>query len=318
MNNEPRDEDLPHDAQLSQLYAALEKPEPSPALDDAILAAARRAANTRPQAVPGGGTRLRRWSVPLAAAASLVLVVMLVRQERPQDGALPEGLHEAQQLPAPAPAPQAAAQEPQAPAPQVAVRQTQVAPEPAPSAETPVADVAAVAGNEAPLPAAMPDGDGAAPAPVRADIVREEVAAPPPVLAMRGAKDEVSAQASREGYAAPVTERRKALAKAELGTAERDGGWPEAAAEGQVVARGYLAGMTVLAVAKEGAVLRLVQEGMSGDALRTRLERRLAADGWVVADECADGVARWRNGPQQVELRPQDEELKVVRGAPGC
>lgn len=309
MNNEPRDEDLPRDAQLSQLYAALEKPEPSPALDDAILAAARRAANTRPQAVPGGGTRLRRWSVPLAAAASLVLVVMLVRQERPQDGALPEGLHEAQQLPAPAPQTSA----PMAPSPQAAQAQPQ-----APSAETPVADVAAVAGNEAPLPAAMPDDDGAAPAPVRADAVREEVAAPPPVLAMRGVKDEASAPASREGYAAPVTERRKALAKAELGTAERDGGWPETMAEGQVVARGYLAGMTVLAVAKEGAVLRLVQEGMSGDTLRTRLERRLAADGWVVADECADGVARWRNGPQQVELRPQDEELKVVRGAPGC
>jgi hypothetical protein len=209
-----------------------------------------------------------------------------------------------------------------APSPQAAQAQPQ-APAQAPSAETPVADVAAVAGNEAQLPAAIAAEDSAAPAPVRADVVRkevvrEEVAAPPPVLAMRGAKDEASAPASRESYAAPVTERRKALAKAELGTAERDGGWPETVAEGQVVARGYLAGLTVLAVAKEGAVLRLVQEGVSGDALRARVERRLAADGWVATEECADGVARWRNGPQQVELRPQGDELKVVRGASGC
>ncbi len=74
---------------LSRLYHDAVQPEPPQALDDAILAAARDAAGGRPQNTRRfGGTR--RWSVPFALAATVVLTVsltMMVRDE-PQFGDL--------------------------------------------------------------------------------------------------------------------------------------------------------------------------------------------------------------------------------------
>jgi hypothetical protein len=57
--------------------------QPPAYLDDAILAASRRAVSSRP-VVAGGSPRLRRWQVPLAAAAVVVLatsVALLTLQE---------------------------------------------------------------------------------------------------------------------------------------------------------------------------------------------------------------------------------------------
>lgn len=63
------------DPQLAQWYHAGGGPEPSPALDQAILAAAHRGVQARPRAA---GSVLRRWRVPLSLAAVVVLSVTVV------------------------------------------------------------------------------------------------------------------------------------------------------------------------------------------------------------------------------------------------
>ena len=59
---------------LSRLYRDAARPEPPQALDEAILAAARDAAGGRPQGAQKSRST-RRWSVPFALAATVVLTV---------------------------------------------------------------------------------------------------------------------------------------------------------------------------------------------------------------------------------------------------
>ncbi len=80
-NGERGDE---RDPRLARLYAEASREEPPAALDQALLAAARREAGSRPR------WRTRRWGAPLAAAAVVVLSVtvgILVRQAGPGAGA---------------------------------------------------------------------------------------------------------------------------------------------------------------------------------------------------------------------------------------
>ena len=82
------------DPKITQRYRELGREEPPRHLDDAILAASRRAV---------AGKKRRSWYVPLAAAAILVLAVAVtlqVERERPPDTEMA-----VMQAPAPASAP---------------------------------------------------------------------------------------------------------------------------------------------------------------------------------------------------------------------
>ncbi len=89
----PFDEDAEF-LRLRALYRELPAEEPSAALDDAILAAARRATGSRPRAAGwwSSATSSRRWRAPLAAAAVLLLAVGVLVQEPWQRSVMPEGL----------------------------------------------------------------------------------------------------------------------------------------------------------------------------------------------------------------------------------
>ena len=79
MAEHDRDEDL------SRRYREVAREEPPRALDDAILAAARRELETRPAPLVAPTGR-RRWAVPVAAAAVIVLsavVTLHVQREQP-------------------------------------------------------------------------------------------------------------------------------------------------------------------------------------------------------------------------------------------
>ena len=89
------------DVEISRKYRQLEAEEPPRALDEAILAAARREAGARPGALQARSNR-QHWYAPLATAAVLVLAVAVtlnMQLERP-------GI----ESPAPQPAPQRADQ----------------------------------------------------------------------------------------------------------------------------------------------------------------------------------------------------------------
>ena len=73
------------DKKVSERYRELPREEPPRALDDAILAASRRAVQARPAPLVAPTGR-RRWYVPLAAAAVITLAVAVtlhVERDRP-------------------------------------------------------------------------------------------------------------------------------------------------------------------------------------------------------------------------------------------
>ena len=75
MSAQPRNDDEPGDARLSQLYRESGAPEPPATIDQAILAAARREAHARPRRI---GAWLREWRVPMSIAATFVVSATLV------------------------------------------------------------------------------------------------------------------------------------------------------------------------------------------------------------------------------------------------
>jgi hypothetical protein len=65
----------PRDEELSRIYRDADAPEPAQRVDDAILAASRRAAGARPR--PAGFGFARRWGTPVALAATVVVTFTL-------------------------------------------------------------------------------------------------------------------------------------------------------------------------------------------------------------------------------------------------
>src|SRR5215831_3405502 len=101
------------DPKLSQRYRELPREEPPRALDEKILAASRRAVESRPAPLVAPTGR-RRWYVPVAAAAVIVLSVAVVvhmdrDRERPDSAVV---MSSARVLETPAPATPPAAAEP--------------------------------------------------------------------------------------------------------------------------------------------------------------------------------------------------------------
>ncbi|WP_284198220.1 hypothetical protein [Chitinimonas prasina] len=70
------------DKALSQAYAALEQPLPPPALDSAILAAARNAVQDGAKVIPFPARPRRNWGVPLGLAATVMLALGVSLQLR--------------------------------------------------------------------------------------------------------------------------------------------------------------------------------------------------------------------------------------------
>jgi resuscitation-promoting factor RpfA len=80
-------DDLPQrDPALERAWREHSREMPPPALDNAILAAAHRAAGSRPQAaLPAEATSPQRWWMPIAAAATIGAVVISIMQTMPAD-----------------------------------------------------------------------------------------------------------------------------------------------------------------------------------------------------------------------------------------
>jgi len=172
------------ESKISQRYRELAREEPPRHVDEAILAAARRAAQTRPAplVVPSGR---QRWYFPLAAAAIIVLAVAVTvhveRQNR--DVELAE---------APVASPPAAREEQTAPAQAPAEPQRRFTPDPKPAPSQEQRDVAPPAdlqkAQEAP---SSPESgiresvrpDAGARAKTFADMQQAPAPAPPPAAA---------------------------------------------------------------------------------------------------------------------------------------
>ena len=116
--------DHDRDEELSRRYRELAREEPPRALDEAILAAARREVESRPAPLVAPTGR-RRWFVPVAAAAVIVLsavVTLHVQREQPDPEMTAQSL----------PAPQVAARKDDAPAaaPPAQMREEKLASQP--------------------------------------------------------------------------------------------------------------------------------------------------------------------------------------------
>ncbi len=222
------------DDDVSAKYGQLRRPEPPRALDDAILAASRRAVGARPGGADGGrrGSPTARWALPASVAAVLVLSVMVtlhVQEEQPglespapARRAAPEAKRDA---PPPVPGPVVDATPAQAPQEKLAAKEsvaTQATPAPTASAARAAEAVArrdakaaseraAVASNATPRPAeatrdAVRTSPGFAsdpPTVATAPAIDSSKAAPPqPVVAQAPAAPAVPAMQSAAGASA--------------------------------------------------------------------------------------------------------------------
>jgi len=138
-----------HDPEIAQRFRELEREEPPRTLDARILAAARRELEVLPAPLVAPSAR-RRWYVPLAAAAVIMLsvaVTLHLQREQPDPELAPPGYPPPIQEPAPvAPTPAAP---PKADRARDAAKEPAVAPKRAQEEHSPAAPRAAPAPSDA-------------------------------------------------------------------------------------------------------------------------------------------------------------------------
>ena len=162
MTQAPGKDDLPRDEALSRAWAQVSRDEPPVALDDAIRAAARRAAQAGPR--PTGARASSRWRVPVSVAAVLVISATITLLVAEREAHVPG---EAQEAPVQPAAPQPTAEAEPAAEPESATRETGVGSAARAPAEK--RRVAPAKGGTEPAPA---DAEGAlGDAPERSDEV---------------------------------------------------------------------------------------------------------------------------------------------------
>ena len=210
MSAPPRKPEEPEDAQLAKLYRESAAPGPSPDMDQAILAAARREVHARPRRA---GPWLRQWRVPVSIAATLVvsasLVMVMVEEGGNRMAGSPPMAPAPARQEAPAPGPPAtddlAARGPSAAAPEGSAERRGDAPSPI-AAERAERDAAAARRSPKSSPGREPASEArplaasprAQPAPPPAALARPFPAAPP--------ASEVAPRAEVEDRAAPRPE----------------------------------------------------------------------------------------------------------------
>jgi len=205
------------DEKVAQRYRELGAEEPPRALDDAILAAARREAAARPGALQARSSR-QRWYAPLATAAVLVLAVAVtlnMQIEKP-------GVESPVQQPVPrAEQPAAKPSSPEAQAPPRAVADDVARAAPAPSAPK----AAALARRTEP-PAFAPDPPpqaAAAPAPAPSAGASGTLAGATPEREQRAARADLSRERPPAPAAAEaMAKRMEAPARAPAENPERE------------------------------------------------------------------------------------------------
>lgn len=235
------------DDRIGKRYRELPREEPPSALDESILAAARRELETRPAPLVAPTGR-RRWMFPVAAAAVIVLsavVTLHVQREQPDlelasappPVASPSAPTEKEEKAGPAPAPEAPAERPAASEQKYADRRIARSREEAelrrdaPGATATGPSVASPAAKEPAAAAAVPPP--AAQPPVLADNVQSKAAGetrrfvpdpaaiPPPQMAQRPAPATAPAPAAAperdaaQGPRESLSKRAEMMAKSE-------------------------------------------------------------------------------------------------------
>ena len=318
-----RDEPLtPEERELARLLGRRTEQAPPPALDAAILAAARAAVDA-PAAgtvAPADAPRARqarpRWPAVFGIAASMVFAIGIAWQLRPEPPPIPAG--EAQVAAAPAAddavADQAAegnaaetAMAPAPPAPEAAPFAAPQAMPPAASEATPIA-APAPALARAPVPAPAAPAEAPAPASAKAEVARARIAEPVADTAFAALPPPPPAAAPPVAYAAPAPAPAPASAPAPVGAMQARSAAPVAASTADAEPAPALDRVQVT------SSKRVATNRSAPGVMRRSSEAGLSAD-TVQAEVDADARLPRRQWLQKIRERRDQDQRDLARAS---